>query len=1026
MKNRKMFKIDNRTREDVCSEIRELSLSYTPEWKFSRDDPDIGSVIGMIFAEQMEGSINRLNQSIFNYHTEFVNMLGVSLLPANPACSIVLMGLADNTIRGTIVPHGTQLLSKPVTREEDTDIAGAVQGDKIADDDREPAVFETAHDVYVTSSKITDIYMVSGDSGSVVPLLGELKQPDYFEKTKPAEEGKVPGENPYSELAPFSLYDFKGRGIEKNALIICHPGVFDVEDNNIFIRINGNEKLISGIAAGDYAFLYYAEDGMRSITSVKTEGNLVTLKIADENRKIVIDDKEYCAIVLESKKPVTENMLTDSILLSSSGNPESPEFIGNTAHEGERGRYLPFDDTISVFGEFYIGHDEYLNKAGATITITWKQEYEESVKRITAEEEAEDLRPIKRKPRVFAADTVADTYADEVIIEYFNGAGWKRLETAENMKKVFAGKNAGKITMSFVCPADIAPTEVSGFSGRSIRIQITRADNCYMVPCVHHYPVLKDIRVSYSYNDNFVKPDRCFAVCGTKREEITEKVKAGRPYVVFARSAYQETSLYIGFDRRFESGPVSLFFELEENAVFEGVKVNYEYSTLKGFKALKVADRTGSLTSSGIVMFMPPSDMGAVTLEGRKLFWIRMNRVAGEDKDTHPRIKNISLNAVECFNIETLDEQLYYIDDATADMSFSLNADNVLSTDVWVNESTSFTNEQMEEMLLKDPDNIRAERDFIGNIEQFYVRWKEVNDFFMSKPSDRHYCIDRMLSLIIFGDGIHVMIPRVTNAPAFKVTVRCCGGLQGNVPEGAIGASKSNILFINDIQNPMPSFGGSNIESVENALERGGNILNARHRLISENDYISAVKNYSGNIDKVKCVTGIMKNGSFNEDAVSIVILLRDFATGSYSFHKEQDNLRRFLYKNNELTVTDDDLHIVEPVFVKVSVEVWLRTPSMDDSFEVQNLYEKSITDYLDPVERTYHRGWNIGEMVRYSQIVMRLSRIKSRAVMGMVSVTAEYRDVTGTHVTDLKALKPSPYMICCNGKHQINISAER
>ena len=43
--------------EDIRRRIRHLAESYTPEWKFEENDPDIGSVIAMIYTEQMEDNV---------------------------------------------------------------------------------------------------------------------------------------------------------------------------------------------------------------------------------------------------------------------------------------------------------------------------------------------------------------------------------------------------------------------------------------------------------------------------------------------------------------------------------------------------------------------------------------------------------------------------------------------------------------------------------------------------------------------------------------------------------------------------------------------------------------------------------------------------------------------------------------------------------------------------------------------------------------------------------------------------------
>ena len=42
--------LDKRTIEDICAEIKALAGTYTPEWNFSLERPDTGSVLAYIFA----------------------------------------------------------------------------------------------------------------------------------------------------------------------------------------------------------------------------------------------------------------------------------------------------------------------------------------------------------------------------------------------------------------------------------------------------------------------------------------------------------------------------------------------------------------------------------------------------------------------------------------------------------------------------------------------------------------------------------------------------------------------------------------------------------------------------------------------------------------------------------------------------------------------------------------------------------------------------------------------------------------
>ena len=56
--------LDSRSVQDLRGEIRRLAASYTPEWAFSDVNPDVGSVVGLIFANQMEENIRRMNLEV--------------------------------------------------------------------------------------------------------------------------------------------------------------------------------------------------------------------------------------------------------------------------------------------------------------------------------------------------------------------------------------------------------------------------------------------------------------------------------------------------------------------------------------------------------------------------------------------------------------------------------------------------------------------------------------------------------------------------------------------------------------------------------------------------------------------------------------------------------------------------------------------------------------------------------------------------------------------------------------------------
>lgn len=99
MKRNSESLLEPRGVQELRGEIRRLAASYTPEWAFSESNPDVGSVVGLIFANQMSDNIRKMNLVMEKYHTEFVNMLNLSLRPAYPASGVVVMDLIQGSIQ---------------------------------------------------------------------------------------------------------------------------------------------------------------------------------------------------------------------------------------------------------------------------------------------------------------------------------------------------------------------------------------------------------------------------------------------------------------------------------------------------------------------------------------------------------------------------------------------------------------------------------------------------------------------------------------------------------------------------------------------------------------------------------------------------------------------------------------------------------------------------------------------------------------------------------------------------------------
>ena len=199
--------------------------------------------------------------------------------------------------------------------------------------------------------------------------------------------------------------------------------------------------------------------------------------------------------------------------------------------------------------------------------------------------------------------------------------------------------------------------------------------------------------------------------------------------------------------------------------------------------------------------------------------------------------------------------------------------------------------------------------------------------------------------------------------------------------------------------------------------------MNSRYKLVSENDYIRYCLEYSDSIDKARVITGTTIEGYTNPADISVVLLMKDYADGAFSFHRIAAPLHRDILKKCELTISEDRLHIIEPIFVEVSVSVWAMVMDMDDSFEVLNEVKSVLSDFLDPVKSDKSDGWDIGVLPKESQVLMRLGFLRSKAIIQRVTMIGRYIDAEGVHEMDTREIEISPFMVVKSGEHKVYIT---
>lgn len=982
--------------ETIVKRIKELASSYLPEWMMDEENPDASAAIAHIFADFLEQEILYYNYYPERFRIEFVNMYGISQSSAYPAESVVCFGSSALSDTRVVVPAGTELIASPSGLSPETSDLGLETGDGGADSglDDESFIFRTMHDIALTQVNIERILNVS----------------QRHEKITVCKANMLP-------QGGAVLFGFEGENIYENVLAIQSGFKSALNGESFFIRFAGNrpsEELARIISdPREFTFFYSGEGGIKPFDKVLCEKDRIQLISSGH----FLEDMIY----IRPEKGIGADLEISRIEMIPMDAEGSPDAVLSDGEELSKLDFRPFGTALEEFKECYIFADSVFMRAGAHATLSFEYSLEQRTFINEAPQAPAALPVIKRKKRYLTIERLmTDCYVDEFSMEYYNGLGWRQIPTEEEVRGIFSEKSAiGQKQIKFDIPYDWEEITEGGFSGRAIRMRVRRADNCYLVPATHHYPRLKNLKLSFAYGGKWIQPERVTIRQNGHVKDITLSLAVSNPQQAFPEFPFKGNEVYFEMDGKFKEGPIGIFLGLADSVSFSGTGLSFSYSSLKGFRPLHVIDQTDSLTKSGVILFQPPSDWREQDVFGEKKYYLRISDTQGlfdSDRSFRPRLLSIKMNAAKVTNIEELDSVNYYLDSVQHNMSFDLNPGSILDADVWVNEFGELSDAEMKLLMERNPEKVRALYNIRGETSDFFVKWTEVEEFTGNQYDGRVYKLDRMNNKLIFGEGTRERIPKNTESTAFTVSLRISNGKQANLPSNSIARFRRSVLFVDTVEHPIAAYGGNPMESTARSCARAASIIGSRNRLITEEDFVNAALMFSENVNQAACIV--------KDERISIVLLMEDYLNGSFSFKVTQDRMRESFLDSMPLSVDRDYFEIREPVFVRINLDLWIKLDpgKKGQEFEIEKYWLKRITDFLNPINRPYSNGWRIGTLPTENQFRRLFHDTGKFSVIDHYQITAQYADELGIHTTGLEGLVNNPFVVPTNGQHTIHI----
>lgn len=477
-------------------------------------------------------------------------------------------------------------------------------------------------------------------------------------------------------------------------------------------------------------------------------------------------------------------------------------------------------------------------------------------------------------------------------------------------------------------------------------------------------------------------------ISGSSADGLVDNTEAngidGVSYLAFGEKGEVGSRIYLGFDRPFislsfhqpEGNIVKLTFNLfedypvsrgshgdEQPEIIPSAKLLWEYYSFRDggswYPLNVVKDETLMLTQSGRIAFDAPWDMVRRVVTpavDKKRYWIRAT-VMESGYEIPPRIDAILLNTIGAIQRNTLSEVIG-VSNGLPGQTFTLTQSPVIpqSLILQVKESSGST--------------------------ENWVTWTQVNDFYASKPDDRHYVLDAQKGEIFFGDGINGAIPQVPfdgaanniRAHSYQSTL----GVEGNVRAGAISTilNPGNSLQEVTVKNMLPATGGASKETLEEASIRARKELKTAYRAVTSEDYEFLSRATPGlRVARAKAIPLFAPESGPNSPAsVTVVVVPYSEAAKPVPGKGFLETVSSHLCKHRLIT---SNIHVIPPGYVKVSVQVVVLLKAGFNPNEMRSNIIEALRLFLHPLKGGGDgQGWPFGKTVFRSELFELIEKV--------------------------------------------------
>ena len=909
--------IDTRTSDDVVRQLLKLLRSYSGDNSQLQQGLDQGASRALveIFGRFAELIIERLNQVPNKNLLAFLDLIGASLLPPQPARVPLTFSLANGSIVDGVVPARTQVAA--VNAEGET----------------APVVFETDAELVVTAAQLTSLFVRNPDDDRFA---------DYSILI--------------NSVSPSSVRLFKGDHKIGHHLFLAHDALFsdpDLTTVTLGFEVIPNARSTRQNVSWDRwtgsDWLNLMTPNVIDGTAGLTKSGDVTLKNLPPLRRTDVNGINKCWLrcrlldpatsVTADKLPELKSVQIRAAIAKSNGLKIDHAITNDTKVDVVKG-FFPFGERPKAGDTLYLAQQGAFSKSGATVTL-----------HVT----------VANSPKAAGV---------KLAYELWDGNSWFPMSESDGTSSL---TKSGDITLTI--PKQPVPTTINGVESFWIRCRIASgnygedahfvlvdpndpAKGYKLVPGNLAPPLISSLTLDYIITQPMmvsppivVKPE--VVLIGNDFEY--QNVTSAGSFKPFQPPRDINPTIYLGFTlppglKDFPNRKISLYGEFKQGdklpPVTKQPEIIWEYSNGKTWSNLTVRDYSGNLSKPGLIEFLVPPDFEEQREFGLQRYWLRAIWKSG-DYAFEPRVRGVLLNTTMATHATTTEDEVLGSCNQTANQLFHTIRAPVLAGP---------------QLYIREP-------------EEVWVRWDQTPDFYGSGPRDRHYILDNLTGEVRFGDGQNGLIPPAGNGNVRMSLYRTGGGTVGNKPAGVITQLKTTVPYVREVVNHLPATGGSEGETVDALRERAPRSLRHGDRAVTAKDYEDLALLASTGVARAKCLPLInvitddkanvkpkIRNGT-----VSLIIVPHSTEATSAPSMELIGRVQEFIGRRQSPLA---DLIVTGPKYVGINVEVDVGPVSFDGAGELKLSIARTISSYLHPLTGGMDgHGWDFGRYPHESNL---------------------------------------------------------